>query len=218
MSERNRHMPFYDNEILIQNINDLMRNNGMTQVQLAEILGMSQSNVSKALSLRDKKSFTLDQVAGIAQHFNVSVDSLLGHKQEALNPKSQTDVARFVADLLANGTAKYKSINVEEDVYVGSYDNQAGFYSYELTKKTNEYTAIYFPNYHDLPTPKHEFDEEAFDVHYTARIRGNETDNFQLNEFLIRFLKILEVYKTNDLDRETFDRIVDSYVEKMTED
>ena len=66
-------MSFYNTDILIRNITQLMKDNGITQEKLADILGMSQPNVSKALSLRDKKCFTLDQVVGIAEHFGVSI-------------------------------------------------------------------------------------------------------------------------------------------------
>ena len=63
-------MSNYDTDILIENINRLVTENGMTQAQLGEILGMSQPNISKALNKNDKKSFTLDQVIGIAKHFH----------------------------------------------------------------------------------------------------------------------------------------------------
>ena len=72
-------MSNYDNDILIQNVRKLMEDNNITQQQLADILGMSQSNVSKALSESDKKCFTLDQVVGIAKHFRVSIDMLVGN-------------------------------------------------------------------------------------------------------------------------------------------
>ncbi|MDT3390096.1 MAG: helix-turn-helix transcriptional regulator [bacterium] len=74
-------MAFYDTDILIRNIKKLMDDNNITQSALAGILGMSQSNVSKALSENDKKSFTLDQLAGIAKHFKVSIDKLIGNER-----------------------------------------------------------------------------------------------------------------------------------------
>ena len=46
-------------DILKQNVRALIKNNGMTQEQLGEILGMSQPNICKALSDNDKKCFTL---------------------------------------------------------------------------------------------------------------------------------------------------------------
>lgn len=70
-------MANYDSDILIQNIKMLMKDNDITQTKLADILHMPQSNVSKALSENDKKSFTLDQLVGIAKHFRVSIDFLM---------------------------------------------------------------------------------------------------------------------------------------------
>ena len=43
-------MQKFDILILKRNINSLLKNKGVTQQQLADVLGMSQSNVSKALS------------------------------------------------------------------------------------------------------------------------------------------------------------------------
>ena len=71
-------MSNYDSDIMIKNIKSHMSKKGITQEKQAEILGMSQSNGSKALNTKDKKSFTLDQVIGIAKFFHVSVDSLIG--------------------------------------------------------------------------------------------------------------------------------------------
>lgn len=45
----------YDKYILIENINHLLADKGMTQAQLGEILGMSQPNIRKALNKNDKK-------------------------------------------------------------------------------------------------------------------------------------------------------------------
>ena len=42
-------MSFCNTDILIRNITQLMKENGITQEKLAGILGMSQPNVSKAL-------------------------------------------------------------------------------------------------------------------------------------------------------------------------
>ena len=51
----------------------------MGQEDLAKIAGMSQPNVSKALSDTNKKQFNLDQLFRIAQHFGISIDELVGN-------------------------------------------------------------------------------------------------------------------------------------------
>ena len=49
-------MSVCNRDILISNIKNLMKNNNMTQQELAEVLDMSQPNISKALSVSDTKS------------------------------------------------------------------------------------------------------------------------------------------------------------------
>lgn len=54
-------------QLLEENIRMLLVKNNITQQKLAEIAGMTQANVSKALNRNEKKRFTLDQVYRIAQ-------------------------------------------------------------------------------------------------------------------------------------------------------
>lgn len=86
--------------ILISNIKNLMKNNNMTQQELAEVLDMSQPNISKALSVSDTKSFTLDQVVGIAKHFNVSIDWLVGNETKSIQNLSLRAIGEFLVKLI----------------------------------------------------------------------------------------------------------------------
>ena len=96
-------MQNYDTNILIQNIKRLMRDKNVSQQKLAEILEMSQPNVSKALNEKDKKCFTLIQVIGIAEYFHISVDELVHNKKSAHISTSQRSVAQFIALLFESG-------------------------------------------------------------------------------------------------------------------
>ena len=60
--------------MLRMNIRNLLKKHGITQVKLASIANMTQSNVSKALSDKDPKEFTLDQMYRISHHFGISQD------------------------------------------------------------------------------------------------------------------------------------------------
>ena len=71
-------------QLLEENIRMLLVKNNITQQKLAEIAGMTQANVSKALNRNEKKRFTLDQVYRIAQYFEVSIDSLVGNQCQQL--------------------------------------------------------------------------------------------------------------------------------------
>lgn len=72
----------HDFSILKRNINILIKEKGVTtQDKLGEIIGKSQSSVSKALSTDNKSAgFTVEQICRIADHFEISIDELLGRE------------------------------------------------------------------------------------------------------------------------------------------
>ena len=82
-------------ELLQENIRALLKKHDLTQNALAEIAGMTQANVSKALNRNESKQFTIDQVFRIAQHFGVSIDELVGNKaveKTAYSPRDRKSV------------------------------------------------------------------------------------------------------------------------------
>ena len=66
----------YNNQIVTKNIVRLMKDNGVTQTELAEGIGVSQSRISDCL--RGERDFTLSQFVAIAGFFRTSTDKLLG--------------------------------------------------------------------------------------------------------------------------------------------
>ena len=72
-------MPQLNIFILKGNVRRLLELSSMTQQQFADIVGMSQGNVSKALNPENKKCFTIDQIFIISQYFGVSIDQLVGN-------------------------------------------------------------------------------------------------------------------------------------------
>ena len=88
-------MPIFDQNILKRNIKELLKNKNITQQQLAQTIGMSQSNVSKALSEGDKKCFTVEQIYSIADHFGVSIDWMLGYELDAVLELFSADFTSF---------------------------------------------------------------------------------------------------------------------------
>ena len=142
-------MQFFDNDILIQNIQKLMNANNITQCMLADILGMSQSNVSKALSKNDKKSFTLNQVVGIAKYFNTSIDVLLGNDNVRLPGRSPRDIASFIVQLIEKGDFVVFDHNVEELVYDVNHDE--GYPCTTSSEINNLYHAFYLPSFWQVP-------------------------------------------------------------------
>ncbi len=67
-------------EILIaQRIEDLMKNEKLTQMQLAKAIGVGQSSVSDWLNSKSEPS--VENLWKLADFFDVSVDYLIGRKE-----------------------------------------------------------------------------------------------------------------------------------------
>ena len=206
-------MPNYDRNILKQNIKALMANNKMTQQQLADAIQMSQSNISKSLSEGAKKSFTVEQVYAIAEYFGVSVDWLLGYKTNRSVSIDLRSLGEILAKLLLKGDAKCQKISVEETVYAFTDD---GYGPEAEPKKQNiEYSSIYFPSYM-YAKENSTFDEwTEFDM--TARVLGNESRFFPLNNFLNKYLQILKIYKSGDLSEESYQVLLKDFLNQLPE-
>lgn len=199
-------MPNYNNDILIQNVRKLMEDNNITQQQLADILDMSQSNVSKALSASDKKNFTLDQVAGIAKHFQVSIDMLVGnyHAQDRdIKPRA---ICEYLVRLIEHDDIKVFNHPVEEDIYSIDYDSRTYEQSCTHEKKTVNYDAFYFPAYWYIPDDVSALEYNKLVAEMTQC--GNDTIHYQTNKFLHQFLQIYKLYKQNALEEETYRTVV----------
>ena len=211
-------MQFYDINILIRNINILMDDNHMTQKQLADILGMSQPNVSKALNTNDKKCFTLDQVVGIATHFGISIDELVGNtvsKEQEISPRS---VAKFISGLFESHYVKHINVDVEEKVY--ELQNVHNVFGNDYSKsvvntKIITYPAVYFPDYWEVPTPRDNSDVEALSLLSEAEQLGNVSRMMDLNDFLRKYIQIYEIHESDGVDDEAYNTVVDSYVNKL---
>lgn len=78
--------------ILKRNISNLMENHKpeVTQEELGKITGLSQPNISKLLSEKNKSCFSLAQLIAIADYFEVSLDSLIGRNLDTVKQKKST--------------------------------------------------------------------------------------------------------------------------------
>lgn len=199
-------MSNFDSAILIRNIQKLMADNGITQSALADILDMSQPNVSKALSLTDKKSFTLDQVVGIAKHFNVSVDMLLGNHQADKYDISPRAIAEYFVQLIENGDIKFFKYSVEEEIYEPYFNHETREADYKEYTKAIGYDAFYFPDYWHIPDGL-SYDEEC-GLFAEMTQCGNDTIHVNTNKFFHRFLQIYGIYKQKGLEEDTYRTVV----------
>ena len=208
-------MQKFDIDILKRNINGLLKNKGITQQQLADVLGMSQSNVSKALSEKDKKCFTVGQIFGIADHFGVSIDWLMGFETAQKMATGPRAIAAFMAALLERGTLKSTPVKIEEEVYTVVY-NSHGFPDSEHEKREVQYHGLYFPNYwypSDTAGDEYEMEELIQEMFQD----GNENRNCFLNTFLEKYLAILPLYRKKQLSEEPYRLVLKDYLNQLEE-
>ena len=207
-------MAFYDTDILIRNIKKLMDDNNITQSALAGILGMSQSNVSKALSKNDKKSFTLDQLAGIAKHFKVSIDKLIGNERSQSQIISPQEIASYFTQLIEHEDITVFEYPVEEMVYEPCYDNNHEI-TYNCSAQTVRYNAFYFPSYWHMPSGLSREEESELWAEMTQC--GNLSKHFSTNRFIHQFLQVHTLYKQKALEEDTYRTVVADLLNHLPE-
>ena len=80
--------------ILKRNISSLMENHKpeVTQEELGKVTGLSQPNISKLLSEKNKSCFSLAQLIAIADYFEVSLDSLIGRNLDNVKQKKSNNL------------------------------------------------------------------------------------------------------------------------------
>lgn len=211
-------MSKFNRDILNQNIEIQLKKKNINKSKLAEILGMSQPNVSKALNPNEKKCFTLEQVINIADYFNVTIDSLIGSPKtdtivSANNPR---DIAAFLAQCIENEKATVAEYSVEETVFVEDYDPRELFCNYKQTTQEVRYPILYFSDYWS-PSLISETDEEYAELQQEAFQCGNQTGNVPINNFLRHFLQIHTLYKKGELAEETYRTVVQDLLNHVPE-
>lgn len=198
--------------ILVENIRSLMKNKGMTQQQLAEVLEMTQANVSKALNPNDKRCFTLEQVFALSQHFGVSIDELTGNKAVEKATLSPRSVLSLLVDLLRTDKARVASCEKKEEVFLVSYGAKGP--SCDHTYLDVEYPAIYFPSYFAFDGMDYET-LEAQELYAEFSQCGNETPFYDMNDIIKKLLPMIELYKNKEIPEEAFQMIVDGYLKQL---
>lgn len=133
-------------EMLITNIEILMRKQGINQARLIEATGIAQPQMSKGLNRTNKGQLTFEQIWKIADYFKVSIDFLVGRKTEPTETESlpAAAVCRQLMQLVESDMVSYKEIEVEEDMYMREYSPDPNDYPYQWRKGKNKYTAFYF--------------------------------------------------------------------------
>ena len=199
--------------LLKSNIRDLLDSRKVTQAEIAQVTGMSQPNVSKALNPNDKKCFTVDQLFAIAQHFRVSIDELVGNRaveQRTLSPRA---VLAFLVELLCNDKVKTTKWVGKDEVFTVMYG--AGQPQCDHGYQDVEYPAFYFPSYFQLDDLDIE-DPERYELFQEFCQCGNETPYCAMNDIITKLIPMMELYKNREIPEEAFRMIVKCYLEQLS--
>jgi len=202
-------------ELLQENIRALLKKHDLTQSALAEIAGMTQANVSKALNPNESKQFTLDQLFRISQHFGVSIDELVGNTVPSEITTGPRAVLAFFVKLLCEGRVRVENVNVEELIY-DRYTNEHGGLDCRRVDKTIEYPALYLPDYYrvsDFAFCEPEYEE--LDMEYCWC--GNGSRYMQVNEILKNLIPMIKLYREKQIPEEAFQMILNGYLEQLPE-
>lgn len=208
-------MSIFNQGILKRNIKELLKNKGMTQQQLGDAIGMEQPNISNALKEKEKKCFTVEQVYSIADHFEVSIDWILGYKTADRIATGPRAIGAFLAELLSTKDAKCATVKIHETVYAIDYDKN-DYPNCKVEEKDNPYLAIYFPNYWDIQDPA-KTDEELAERYSEAINCGNDTKNVLLNEFLQKYVSILKVFHDKQISEENYQNVLKDFLNQLRE-
>lgn len=202
-----------DIDRLTANIYNLMQSSNTTQVKLANAIGMTQSNLSRALSSKEGQCFTLEQVYKISQYFNVSVDFLLGEEKPAIS--TEREICELFTQLIEKRQLICTKTPHEDEVYT-PYMNERLDIDCNIENITIEYASFHFPNYEN-PGPLDRFTESEIDeMRDTALWGGNAHNaNQQINGFFEKYLQIYEMYLHNHLSEELFHEITGKFLDDL---
>lgn len=201
-------------DILEENIRMLMRKKDITQQKLAEIAGMTQANVSKALNSKEKKHFTLDQIYRIAQAFEVSIDKLVGNTPAGSSETSPREAFQFIIKYLCAANLRTAKLTVQETAYESEY---TGYGECRPRDIQNEYPVFFFPDYERISDYHTATDEEYIDIQHMFYECGNDTKYRDLNRILKKIIPLVAQFKEGDIPDEAFQMIIEGYSKQLPE-
>lgn len=191
-------------------LKQLMDKNGINQTKLSKIIGMPQSNISKSLKDGAQEFFTVYQIYAIAEHFNQSIDEMLGRKNA--NSYSEEYIARLIVNQIEEHKAGFTEITKDDYYYYGS--------PYDVMEPQIEhctYSAIYFRNTKEYLTIDQFTDDEIDDLQMES-YNGADIlqENIRLNEFIRKFRKLYDLYTHNAIDEDDYRTILNKYYQELS--
>ena len=199
-------------DILKENIRRHMKERGMKQKDLADVLWTSQANIAKHLKEGGTQTFTLKQVCRLADLFGTSVDDLLGRKNNNVQNSTPEDICSLITTLLEDNLIQCIPYSVEkEDVWNIDDYNPAEISHYQ--RKANYY-AFYFPEF--IPIPQYlDIGEYQYYEQEYEQCGNFNFNNSQINRYLNKFINTLANYQKGNDSKEVYEIVVQAYSNEL---
>ncbi len=180
----------------------------MKQKEFASIMGCSPAAVSKYWNSEKGDCPSIDMLARLADHFNVSIDWLIGRtaqKQQTIQPTIR-GICRVLAELHSISKLSFGTVTVTEDCY---YENTLDCPGSYHVSKDNTYTSLYFREWFDLVR----YDDTELEL--ICQTGNDLPSNMYINTFLSRLQRISDMHAKGDLDQEMYERLLNSYLDDV---
>ena len=196
-------------ETFIKNISEITK--GMKQKEIAAIMGCTEGTMSKYLN-PDKKDFPpVDKLYNLSQHFNVSIDWLIGVKKKKNTGQklSAREICHSIIEIYNSLPFDFETISKNEDCYISNEWGRGSTYKNQDTA----YLSIYFTNWSVLGECEGEY------VDPFIRDLGNDRPKAtEVNSFLLRFQKIKTMFSEGNLDNEMYTILLEKYLSEVSND
>lgn len=188
-----------------ENLKRLREENNLTQKELGLIIGQSESSAQPYIAKLEKGKTTkpkLEELLILADHFNISIDLLLGRKNIVSSKLTPRSICKLITEL-KGFNMHFTTIEKQEECYYPCIDIN-GYTDICEDKKKTSYSAIYFSNW---------FPIKNNDDHEIARQIGNDCpDAKRINNFLNRLSDIRRIQLKGNLNDEMYNRLLESYL------
>lgn len=130
-----------DNNIIVDSIKKLCKDKNITVSQLEKEIGLSQGLVSKWMNTTP----SLDKIVDIADYFHVSIDEVVGYKQDDifLNMLHDLTNSKKIKWLMINNNTTEKVTNIERTFPYEYYNEEKYAEKSYFTKYKSGFIIIY---------------------------------------------------------------------------
>ncbi len=201
--------------VIIEKIEALMAEHKVNQATLARDINIGQAQLSKCMSRKGNNYIGIDMLMKISDYFRVPVDSLLGRTSVGSSRRAQSnaDICRNLISLIETGTVNISTNDIEQDTY---QPDKGHDFPFRYEKRSNSYKMFYFSNFRSMPDMSTMNKSEKKAAESELKMRGlYHPKGLEINAFIEYYLKLKDLYNSNELPRSFFEQAVEDRLNQM---